>query len=181
MKISRRLIREMREEVREGPYRSPLFWWMVKHHDALLAEGNEGRMPWQRLCRRFAEQGVIDGSGQSPTVARAGKTWRDVERWLAERPEQSRRQEPQRSRPRPAEWQPSPATSRQAAHPTQPAEQVHHPPPARSAPMAPPVSAAASGAKPTLRIEDLPPEARAEFEKLDRGLAEFDRKRFRIR
>jgi hypothetical protein len=78
MTISKRELRAMREEVRQGPDRSSLYWWMVDHHAALLAEGKAGRMPWLKLCKRFIAQGLTDGQGKPPTPLRASGTWREA-------------------------------------------------------------------------------------------------------
>lgn len=65
----------IRRVVVEGT-RSPLFLFMVEHHADLVGENREGRMPWVKLCKRFAKDGLVDGHGDPPTPKRAGKTWR---------------------------------------------------------------------------------------------------------
>ncbi len=79
MKTTRETLRAMRETIRRGPDRSSLYWWMVDHHADLIDEGvAAGRMPWRKLCRDFAAEGLTDGRGKAATPARAGKTWRDA-------------------------------------------------------------------------------------------------------
>ena len=109
MRTSRRKLDAMREEVRQGPDRSPLYWWMVRHFTDLVEEGRSGRMPWKRLCVRLLAEGILDGSGKAPTPARAAKTWIDACREVEARSKRIRsadeRQVPARSRPDP-DWQP---------------------------------------------------------------------------
>jgi hypothetical protein len=78
MKTSQRQLKAMQRDVRQGPDRSTLFWWMVDHHDYLVVEGRRGRMPWLKLCKRFAVEGLTDGSGKPATPKRAGETWREA-------------------------------------------------------------------------------------------------------
>ncbi len=68
-------------------------------------------------------------------------------------------------------------TTHRVPAPVRAPEPAHHPPEARSLPGSA-QRPQAPAPKSKLRLEDLPPEARAQLEKLDRGLAEFDRKRF---
>lgn len=59
--------------------RSPMFDWMLRHHDALAPELDGPRTPnWRALATRLAELGATDGAGHAakPDVAR--RTWRRV-------------------------------------------------------------------------------------------------------
>src|SRR5271166_5225990 len=66
--------------VARSPFRSPLFWWLFEHHDALAVEaaGSRVGLPWSRLCSGFAEAGLtaVDGTAVKPETAR--KTWQRV-------------------------------------------------------------------------------------------------------
>jgi hypothetical protein len=118
MATNKQRLKAMRQAVAHGPDRSTLFWWMVEHHAELVDAGKQGRMPWKRLCKDFAEEGLTDGRGKAPTELRASRTWREacreVERRMKEAASQVR---PiiQRSRPN-ASWQP-PQAAPPAANP----------------------------------------------------------------
>jgi hypothetical protein len=184
MKASRRVLKAMREEVRQGPYRSTLYWWMVDNHSDLVEEGPNGRMPWIKLCKRFANLGLTDGAGKPPTQTRAAKTW--LEACAAVRDAAARElataqlpRPPPPSRQR-ADWQPPvttapppPPTYRQHPGHEEAEEQL---PPRR--PLAKPSAREAPGEAKKMTIEDLNPEARAQIERLRQDFAETDRKRF---
>ena len=72
------------KEVARGSERSPLFWWMVKHHDDLVAEATGKRMRWEPLCVRFAEHGLSDTRGRPATPRTARETWLQARRAVAE-------------------------------------------------------------------------------------------------
>lgn len=86
--------------VARPPRRSPLFWWLMDHHDELRrceAHGGLG-VPWRTLCADLAERGIKAAGGKPVTWETARKTWRRVrkefvlaeerrERELAERQE----------------------------------------------------------------------------------------------
>jgi hypothetical protein len=180
MKISKRELRAMREEVRQGPDRSSLYWWMVDHHAALLAEGKAGRMPWLKLCKRFIARGLTDGQGKPPTPLRASRTWRDATIEVKAAANRAAASPPVPSRPsrQRADWQPplveAPRTA--PALPYRRYEPEEELPPRRPSAL-PPSQAPPATSKP-MTIDDLTPEARAKIERVKSELAAEDRKRF---
>ena len=64
---------------------SPLYRWMMEHHDAfgagLAQAAAAGRHPdWAALADIFAESGLVDGTGKAPNAANARRTWWRVKR-----------------------------------------------------------------------------------------------------
>ena len=62
-------------EIAKPDDRSNLFWWLVEHHDEIVAAANGRRMRWRRLCVRFAELGLTDRTGKPATEKVARLTW----------------------------------------------------------------------------------------------------------
>ena len=58
--------------------RSPLFWWMVEHHDRILARAVGGRLAWGELCALFAGAGLLDATGKPASARTARETWRQA-------------------------------------------------------------------------------------------------------
>ena len=77
MQVRKRRLAATRKDIEDGT-RSSLFLFMVRHHGNLVAKGHDGRMPWTKLCKRFAADGLSDGHGPPPTPKRAGETWREA-------------------------------------------------------------------------------------------------------
>ena len=66
---------------RRGPRHSPLYEWLWARHETLAAEFNPPRTPnWKTVAEGFAELGIVDGKGQSPTSVVIRKTWLKVNR-----------------------------------------------------------------------------------------------------
>jgi len=180
MKTTRETLRAMRETIRRGPDRSSLYWWMVDHHADLIDEGvAAGRMPWRKLCRDFAAEGLTDGRGKAATPARAGKTWRDACVAVAAAAERTKtaareNQPPPLSRSH-SDWQPpiaeTPLRPPALGHPREEATAL----PANRTPLEPPKVGFIAAAEQT---EELTPHARAELEKMARMFKKTDRKRF---
>jgi hypothetical protein len=63
--------------------RSPLFWWLLEQHDAIVAAAAGRRMRWATLCARFAELGLTDTKGKPPTLRNARETWLQVRKEAA--------------------------------------------------------------------------------------------------
>ena len=164
------------------PGRSSLYRWLYEQYDAVAERLNGSTPNWVEVAAGAEAAGVLgtNGKPQSPHAMR--EMWlrvrRVVEREKAEQMERRLARKVSNRAPRraTASHQP-PATVHSAATPVRAPEPAHHPPPTRRPP-GPAPRALAPAPKSKLRLEDLPSEARAEFEKLDRGLAEFDRKRF---
>ena len=65
-------------------WRSPLFWWLVEHHDALRRnEAETGRgVPWRGLCVEFVGLGITLADGRPVKAATARITWQRVRKEL---------------------------------------------------------------------------------------------------
>jgi hypothetical protein len=63
----------------ERPYeRSPLFQWLLAHHDELIASAGGRRMEWTRFCGTFETAGLTAWDGKPVNAATARKTWQRV-------------------------------------------------------------------------------------------------------
>ena len=62
-------------EVTRSSERSPLFWWLVEHHDDLIAQSAGRRMSCKALCSLFAGHGLTDIKGRPPSPRMARETW----------------------------------------------------------------------------------------------------------
>lgn len=164
------------------PGRSNLFYWLYDQYDAVAERLNGSTPNWVEVAASAEAAGALGTNGKPQSAHAMREMWlrvrRVVEREKAEQMERRlAKKAPNRSPQRSAgRHEAAPATSRDPA-PVRAPEPAHHPPQARSLPGSAP-RPQTPAPKSKLRLEDLPPEARAEFEKLDRGLAEFDRKRF---
>jgi hypothetical protein len=67
---------------REGK-RSPLFLWMLEHHDEIVATLQGGRIGWGPFCAAVAEAGLKDTTGKAPSENTARITWYRVRRLAA--------------------------------------------------------------------------------------------------
>ncbi|MDE1905042.1 MAG: hypothetical protein KGH75_01145 [Rhodospirillales bacterium] len=81
----RRDTKAILQTIARSELRSPLFHWMVKHHDELMEESARERIDWKNFCAEVARQGITDTQGQPPTIAMARKTWGRVRKAVAER------------------------------------------------------------------------------------------------
>jgi hypothetical protein len=63
--------------------RSTLFWWMLDHHDELVAVAAGSRLRWRQLCEGFAALGLKDGKGNVPSREAARRTWLHVREVMA--------------------------------------------------------------------------------------------------
>ena len=70
--------------IERSEQRSPLFWWMVEHHDQMVQAARRRRINWAGFCAEAANRGLTDTRGDPPTESNARKTWlrarREVER-----------------------------------------------------------------------------------------------------
>ena len=55
--------------------RSPLFRWMVEHHDDLIDASRRDGIHWASFCEEAAKRGLSDTRGLAPAPANARKTW----------------------------------------------------------------------------------------------------------
>ena len=60
MSNDRKGLRAVLREIAHSAERSPLFWWMVEHHDELAQAAEGRRLRWKQLCERFAGLGLTD-------------------------------------------------------------------------------------------------------------------------
>ncbi|MBB4200891.1 hypothetical protein GGD83_004720 [Rhodoblastus sphagnicola] len=68
------------ECVARSDLRSPLFWWLLEHHDELRQSAMKTRrgVTWKRLCADFPGMGVTLADGRPVTRATATRTWHRV-------------------------------------------------------------------------------------------------------
>jgi hypothetical protein len=116
MTMSKKELDAFRRTIVSGPYKSPLFWWLVEQYGELTADGASSRQNWSRHCETMARDGVVDARGKPPNVEAARKAWQVVRKEVAagrvRRPVESEPPpprkpsvEPHRSRQR-ENWQP---------------------------------------------------------------------------
>lgn len=60
--------------------RSPLFRWMVEHHDELVEASGRDGIHWASFCAQAAKRGLTDTQGRPPTADNARKTWERARR-----------------------------------------------------------------------------------------------------
>jgi hypothetical protein len=122
----------------ERPYqRSPLFQWLLEHHDEVVAAAGGRRVEWSRLCGEFENAGLTGCDGKPANATTARKTWQRVRKerariealCAAERAERERRaaENPRRDMPsqfRKGDWGPPLATTSEAPTPGLPATTV---------------------------------------------------------
>lgn len=115
-------------ELRQGPERSPLFWWMLDNFRELSQAAQDTRIRWEPLRVRFQELGLLDGAGKTPTAENARQTW-----WRVRRVVESRESAKQLASRAPVQPSRLPVTSRPpVVEPPRPVEQPRHPPADRS-------------------------------------------------
>ncbi len=122
----------------ERPYeRSPLFEWLMSHHDEMVAAAGGRRIEWSRLCAEFAKEGLAGADRKPVNAATARKIWQRVRKErariealrAAEGVERERRAaaNPRRDMPsqfRKGDYGPPLATTAEAARPKLPATTV---------------------------------------------------------
>ena len=95
-----RKLEEILQRVARPRWRSPLFFWLVEHHDTLRRnEAETGRgVPWGELCGEFVGLGITlaDGRAVKPSTARI--TWQRVRKELARVEERRARERAERER-----------------------------------------------------------------------------------
>ena len=91
---SKKSTEEVLKRVARPAWRSPLFWWLVEHHDAVRRdEAETGRgVPWRELCVDFVGMGITLADGRPVKPATAKKIWQRVRKEVV-RVEQRRAQE----------------------------------------------------------------------------------------
>lgn len=88
---------------RDGGPHSPLFRWLEKRHDWMVADIAEHGACWAARCREWASLPVpvLDGKGRVPSVGVAKETWRRVVKHVEDRRKRAAAREVARARPLP--------------------------------------------------------------------------------
>jgi hypothetical protein len=154
MSNDRKGLRAVLREIAHSAERSPLFWWMVEHHDELAQAAEGRRLRWKQLCERFAGLGLTDVNGKVASERTTRATWARArraveeahERAAAKRPAHRRGKYPSRIS---ADWRP------QVVEQTQPALSIHQRAPSSPRVRAESVSGEA-GARPNNEIVEFP-------------------------
>jgi len=101
----RKSIDEVLRGVARPDWRSPLFWWLMDHHDELRqAEVNTGRgVSWRKLCVDFVDLGVTLADGRPVKPATARITWQRVRKEIVRVEERRAREQAEREARRAAD------------------------------------------------------------------------------
>jgi hypothetical protein len=94
MSNDRKGLRAVLREIAHSAERSPLFWWMVEHHDQLAQAADGRRLRWKQLCERFAGLGLTDVNGKVASERTARATWARARRAVAEARERAAAKRP---------------------------------------------------------------------------------------
>src|SRR6202453_2726417 len=102
---SKKSIEEVLKRVARPAWRSPLFWWLVEHHDALRQnEAETGRgVPWRELCVDFVGLGITLADGRPVKPATARITWQRVRKEVVRVEERRARERAEREARRAAD------------------------------------------------------------------------------
>jgi hypothetical protein len=154
MSNDRKGLRAVLREIAHSAERSPLFWWMVEHHDELAQAAEGRRLRWKQLCERFAGLGLTDVNERVASERTARATWSRARRAVAEARERAAAKRPPHRPGRypsrfPADWRP------QVVEKTQPDLSIHRRPPSSPTARAESVSGEA-GARPNNEIVEFP-------------------------
>ena len=76
MTNGRRQTKAILKAIARGEDRSSLFWWMVEHHDEILAAAEGRRIQWGTFCTEATRLGLTDTKGKPPTTRNARETLR---------------------------------------------------------------------------------------------------------
>lgn len=122
MSKSKRALGAILASIRQGPERSPLFWWMLDNYQDLAKAAEGTRIRWEPLRARFAELGLLDGAGKTPSAENARQTWLSVRQVVESREAALREKATARPMPSrlPATWRPQEATPPPAPSPFAP-------------------------------------------------------------
>jgi len=167
MKHDPRQSRAILATIGRSKARSPLFWWMVEHHDAIIAAAAGERIRWGAFCAEATRLGLTDTRGRPPTERNARETWRQARRVVA------------RAKLRQAATAPSSKVS----SPIAPDRHVLLAPPPPTCPAVPPATTDAApipAGSHILGRADCrsPEEAQAEIDRVFAQLAALDRRKF---
>ena len=166
-------------------YRSDLYNWLRGKYRDLAKLANKPKPNWTEIAAKVAAEGPIGANGQAVVPNNLRRMWlrldRDMKQEEAERlAKRVTRKTPNRSpRQTAGRHEVVPATPR-VLTPVRVPEPAHHPPLAAAQTVASEQGAPASTPPKRLTVEDLPPEAKAQLDKLRKGLTDWDRRRHGI-
>ncbi len=167
------------------PRRSKLFRWLRGEYRTLATVLNGPEPDWIEAAAGVAAKGLVGANGKPPTPNALRQMWqrvrRDEEKEQAERlAKRIARGTPNRSpRQSAGRHEVAPAPHRGPA-PVRAPEPAHHLPRATTQTVPSEQGAPASTPPKRLTIDDLPPEAKAQLDKLRAGLTDWDRRRHGI-
>ena len=72
---TRRTVKEVTALIERGPLHSTLYYWLLEHHDELLAAAQAGPIRWAPLCAKFVSLGLSNKHGSIASPATARQTW----------------------------------------------------------------------------------------------------------
>ena len=164
------------------PRTSDLYGWLRSRHREVAALINRRTRDWTKIAAEVAAEGVIGANGQPASPDALRKMWsrvdRDVKQEEAERSaKRVARTPPNRSPHRSAGRHEVASAQHRVPTPARAPEPAHHPPPIAAVS----VPAARGGPVPTRpaqhATEELTPEAKAQIDKVRKGLTDWDRRR----
>ncbi len=164
------------------PRTSDLYGWLRSRHREVAALINRRTRDWTKIATEVSAEGVVGANGRPASPDALRKMWsrvdRDVQQEQAERmakrvawkiPNRSPRQTAGRH-------EVAPETHRASA-PVRAPEAAHHPQLAAAQTVASEQGAPAPARSGRITVEDLTPEAKAQLDKVRKGLIEWDRRR----
>jgi hypothetical protein len=87
--------------------RSPLFRWMVEHHDEMVEASQRDGIHWASFCDEAAKRGLTDTRGLAPNPANARKTWAQARKVVQEGREAAKPPRPKPPSRFPKDWSPT--------------------------------------------------------------------------
>jgi hypothetical protein len=164
MKENVRIRLTRQRKVRPYQGRGPIYAWLRAHHASIQKLEPTQPCIWAELVLDMGEDRVVDGTGDPPTANNIRMTWQRVCRDVAAEAAATKPKRVPPSRISP-EWRPTVVPPRPAA-PT-------HQPVASSGALVP-------ASRQSLIDPSLPPEARAELEKLERIFDKIESTRLKV-
>ncbi len=92
MKTKRSGSRAILKQVEQRGDRSPLFHWMVEHHDEMLAKAKGGKLIWVELCVAFREHGLTNRLGLPASERTTREVWYQARKAVAQQRADAARQ-----------------------------------------------------------------------------------------
>ncbi len=75
MKTKRAGVNAVLTQIEQSADRSSLFYWMVEHHDEMLAKAKGRKLRWIELCVTFKTLGLTNQQGEPANERAARQTW----------------------------------------------------------------------------------------------------------